>query len=129
MTLNRSLVEDELAALNELARETFDRIVPAPDGLPPTGSWIRATKIDMDARGTPAGPWHLVVGWDGLIGCLSTRCRRRPHGTIIDGLGAYLGQAARYRWVGGRYALLVETERPAEGACGQCDRLLARDAA
>ncbi len=122
-------IEDQLAELNDRAGRELERMTPPPDGLPPTGSWIRAMRVDDDARGTPATPWHYVAGWDGPIGCLSTRCRRRTGGTLSDALEHYLGTPPRW-WSRsrGRARLLVEPERPSQDACRQCDIGLARDA-
>lgn len=122
-------VEGQLTELNAQAASVLDRTTPAPPGLPPAGSWIRAVKVDDDARVKMATPWHHVEGWDALIGCLSTRCRRRPGDQIRYGLQHYLGQAERRRLAWQRYQLLTSGTRPEEGACRQCDISLARDAA
>lgn len=126
-------LDDQLADLNERASTELDQgnRYPAPDGLPPVGSWIRAMKVDDDSRGTPAGPWHTVAGWDGRWGRLSTRCRGKPGKPISYGLDRLLGgRATMARWPSWkRYALLVQPERPDEGACQQCDARLERDAA
>ncbi|MBA3235648.1 MAG: hypothetical protein H0T59_06620 [Chloroflexi bacterium] len=124
-------IEDQLADLNRQATTVLDCSVPAPSGLPPTGSWIRAMKVDDDARGRPAGPWHSVAGWDGMMGSLSTRCRRRPGRAIAYALDRILGSPSPWprlpSWE--RFGLLVGAERPSEDACQQCDVGPARDAA
>jgi hypothetical protein len=123
-------IEDQLAELNEQATAVLDHTTPAPDGLPPRGSWIRAMKVDDDAHAKPASPWHYVAGWDSWVGCLSTRCCRCPRGNINSALAHYLGETSKYRhrrW--DRLTLVIAAERPPEGACGQCDISLAREAA
>lgn len=124
----RDVVDAQLAELNTRATATLDRMAPAPDGLPPAGSWIRVVKLNDDGQGKPVTPWHHVVGWDGPIGCLSTRCRRRT--SFSEALNHYLGLPPRwYDRSRGRLRLLVRAERPADDACGQCTLGLERDAA
>jgi hypothetical protein len=131
-----TILDDQLAALNRSAAMTLERLHPEPPGLPPPGSWIRVMRLDDDARAKPVTPWHYVIGWDAPIGCLSTRCRRRAGRDLNVALDRFRGvmpqlagqQDWRYRqWE--RAALLVEPDRPADGACGTCVVGLERDAA
>jgi len=115
-------LEDQLEDLNNRASTVLTRH-PKPDGLPAIGSWIRAVSVDDDLKVKPITPWHYVAGWNGYIGDLSLRCRRRPGSAISGAVSVYLGKP---RWRRDR-ALLVEPERPEEGACRQCDLSLARD--
>lgn len=123
-------LEEQLADLNHTAAAVLERTHAAPDGLPPTGFWIRAMRVDRDARAIPATPWHVVAGWDGPIGTLSTRCRRRPGQAIHTALCDYLGEvpwSRRRPWE--RHILVVEPQQPADDVCRQCTIGLERDAA
>ncbi len=122
-------IDKDLAALNAKAAALLENIKPAPDGLPPSGSWIRAMQLDDDGRGKPASPWHYVVGWNGHIGTLSVRCRVRPSQAIQYAVAHQVGQASRFRRSWERQVLLIAPERPAEDVCRQCLTGLERDAA
>jgi hypothetical protein len=132
----RDVVNAQLGELNDSATATLDQGTPAPDGLPPTGSWIRVVKLDDDLLERPETPWHCVVGWDKPIGCLSIRCRRRPGRGISHAVSVHVGQPnGDYWWLRRRpgFRLRVEHDRPAGDVCRQCmiglDRDVAREGA
>lgn len=131
MTAFWDSVDGQLADLNRQAAQALDDLVPEPEGLPPTGSWIRAYVLDDDAQAAPASPWHHVTGWQGRWGVLSTRCRGRPGQVISAAVRSHVGVPATW-WNrgrrGDRYILDVSLERPADGVCRQCEIGLARDA-
>jgi hypothetical protein len=124
-------LEAQLGELNELATrqlEFNEDLEPAPDGLPPAGSWIRAQRVDLDGVARPIGPWHLVTTWNASSGCLSVRCSRyRPGYVLREAVSAYLGQSGPWHRRDGRTRLLVAPGAPAE-ACRRCEAALARDA-
>lgn len=119
-------LEDQLADLNDRASSLLTGH-PRPDGLPATGSWIRAVTVDDDLRAAPVTPWHYVVGWDGHLGVLSTRCRRRPGSNLSAAVAAHIGD--KPWWRRDRVRLELAAVRPRRRACRQCDLGLARDAA
>jgi hypothetical protein len=121
-------LEDQLAELNELATQELEQGHPAPDGLPPKGSWIRAITVDDDGHPKRHTPWHYVVGWDGQIGCLSVRCRRRTSGMLAYAIRAHRGEPnSRWDRPPSGTRLLMAPGAPAE-ACRQCELGLRRDA-
>jgi hypothetical protein len=122
-------IEEQLASLNRHAADVLQEHEPAPEGLPPAGSWIRALKVDDDLQATPASPWHLVAGWDSEFGHLMLRCRQRgPGDRLAWALENFLGAPLQNRRRWQRFILAVEADLPAEGGCGACRRLVARDA-
>jgi hypothetical protein len=127
----RDIVEADLAELNARATATLDEEdEPEPPGSPPADSWVRAVRVDDDARATPAGPWHCVAGWDRALGDLSLRCSRRPGKPVSYGLRQYLGETPSWpfrSWE--RYSLLVAPRRPRGRLCRQCLARLAREQA
>lgn len=98
---------------------------PAPDGLPPVGTWIRAVYLDDDARPQPETPWHWFAGWNGERGNFATRCcRQRPGSDLQAAMGRYLGEPARWPT---RSRLEVALNRPRRRACRKCVVGLERD--
>ncbi|HYK96142.1 MAG TPA: hypothetical protein VE011_09795 [Candidatus Dormibacteraeota bacterium] len=126
-------LEKQLAELNELASDRLSDLQdldPAPAGLPPAGSWIRAARTDLDGVTEPIGPWHLVTGWNGRSGSISLRCSHyRPGWALREAVSAYVGEPASGwpRRAGNRPRLLVAPGAPSE-ACRRCDSALERDA-
>jgi hypothetical protein len=119
------LVDEQLAELNERASAELEDLAPAPPGLPPAGSWIRAYQLDDDAIAHPRGPWHVAMPWDPRgRRHFSVRCSTRPSSAISLALAIPgYGRSPRTR------GLLVALDRPAEGACARCVAALERDVA